>query len=244
MRDGRALTICLMLLTEYAFAGQEPPRPGLLPGGLIQMPSQWRLDPAGKQVEVAHFPVNLAFHPGGRWLAILHAGYGEHEIMVIDSATHTPVSRVSLGCTFYGLTFTPDGKRLVASGGDRNQIHVFDFDNGYLSHHRTITGLSGEDFVLPAGIVCDPTDDTIYVAGCWAQCLFRIPLSHPESKERLGFEAQDFPYACVFNPKRNCLYVSLWGHAAVAVIDAKTFKTVERWPTDGHSTEMALDPAG
>jgi DNA-binding beta-propeller fold protein YncE len=209
------------------------------------MPSQWRLDPAGKQMDVGSFPVNLAFHTSGKWLAVLHAGYGEHEIMIIDSASHARVSRVSLDCAFYGMTFTPDGTRLIASGGDRNQIHLFDFENGYLSHHQTINGLaSGQDFVLPAGMACDPAGQTLFVAGCWANCVFRIPLSHPESKDRVTLEPGDFPYACVFDTRRSCLYVSLWGHAGIAVIDAKTLKIIDRWQTDGHPTEMALHPAG
>src|SRR5262249_9461716 len=58
--------------------------PGVLASGAIQLPNQWSLRPAGKQVILGDFPVNIAVHPEGRWLAILHAGYGTHEIVIVD----------------------------------------------------------------------------------------------------------------------------------------------------------------
>src|SRR5689334_12242253 len=63
-----------------------PPRflPGVQPGGSVLLPNQWSLRPAGKQVVIGDLPVNVALHPGGRWLAVLHAGYGEHEVMIVD----------------------------------------------------------------------------------------------------------------------------------------------------------------
>jgi DNA-binding beta-propeller fold protein YncE len=49
-----------------------------------------------------------------------------------------------------------------------------------------------------------------------------------------------FPYACVDDSRRNRLYVSEWGKAAVAVIDLKTEKVVGRWATGEHPCEMVL----
>src|SRR5437764_1361262 len=87
-----------------------PVLPGVQPGGAILLPNQWSLRPAGRQRELGDFPVNLALHPGGRWLAVLHAGYGEHEIAVVDLRRERVVVRVPLDQTFYGLCFSPDGK--------------------------------------------------------------------------------------------------------------------------------------
>src|SRR5580704_8890693 len=57
--------------------------PGLLADGFVQLPNQWRLRPAGTQIEVGDFPVNVALHPGGQFLAVLHAGYRDHEILTV-----------------------------------------------------------------------------------------------------------------------------------------------------------------
>ena len=45
---------------------------------------QWSLRPAGKQVSLGDFPVNIAVHPGGRYAAVMHSGYGPHEIIIVD----------------------------------------------------------------------------------------------------------------------------------------------------------------
>ena len=54
---------------------------------------------------ISSFPVNLALHPSGKWLAALHAGYGPHEIVVIELGAKKEVvrSRVVLEQAFYGL---------------------------------------------------------------------------------------------------------------------------------------------
>src|SRR4051812_19674832 len=58
--------------------------PGVRPGGEVLLPNQWSLRPAGKQVALGDFPVNLALHPDGHSLAVLHAGYGTHEVVLVD----------------------------------------------------------------------------------------------------------------------------------------------------------------
>src|SRR5262249_37456997 len=110
--------------------------PGLQPGGAVQLPNQWSLRPAGKHLELGDFPVNLALHPSRLWLAALHAGQSEHEVIVIDLKRQKIANRVTLDQAFYGLCFSPDGKTLFASGGEYEVVHAFDFDNGLLSKHR------------------------------------------------------------------------------------------------------------
>src|SRR5690349_19694514 len=98
--------------------------PGVQAGGSILLPNQWSLHPAGKQIPLGDFPVNLALHPEGRWLAVLHAGYGEHEVTVFDLKRQKPVSRATIDQAFYGLCFSPDGRRLFASGGEDEVVHA------------------------------------------------------------------------------------------------------------------------
>ena len=53
-----------------------------------------------------------------------------------------------------------------------------------------------------------------------------------------------FPYACVLDPVKQRLYVSLWAQSAVAVIDLKTKRVIAHWATEEHPNEMILDQAG
>src|SRR5262249_55239234 len=114
--------------------------PGVQPSGAVLLPNQWSLMPAGRQIELGDFPVNIAIHPSGEWLAALHAGYGEHEIQIVDLRRGRPrvCSRVNLEQTFYGIVFAPDGKHLYASGGEYEVVHEFAFAEGLLSAPRKI----------------------------------------------------------------------------------------------------------
>ena len=98
--------------------------PGVRADGSIQLPNQWSLRPAGKQLALGDFPVNLALHPGGKHLAVLHAGYGDHEIMTIDLLRQKVVARVLVDQAWYGLCFSPDGKQLFASGAEYEVVHA------------------------------------------------------------------------------------------------------------------------
>ncbi len=89
----------------------------------MQLPNQWSLLPAGTQLEVGDFPVNIAIHPEGKFLAILHVGYGTHEVIVVQLDRLRIVSRVAVEQAFYGLTFSPDGRFLFASGGEFEVVH-------------------------------------------------------------------------------------------------------------------------
>ncbi len=53
-----------------------------------------------------------------------------------------------------------------------------------------------------------------------------------------------FPYACLLDEKRDRVYISLWGQACIALVDAKTFKVTARWATEEHPNEMVLGKDG
>jgi len=143
----------------HAALAPAPVLPGVRPDGRVQLPNGWSLRPAGKHLALGDFPVNIALHPGGQWAAVLHAGYGEHEIVVVELRRDKPrvASRVSLNQTFYGICFAPDGKTLYASGGEFAVVHAFAFEQGLLSDHREIpvAAATGDKFVT-AGVAVAP----------------------------------------------------------------------------------------
>src|SRR5262245_54582582 len=198
-----ALTAALDL-RQPAVRAKEVPRllPGMQSSGFVQLPNQWSLRPAGRQLELGDFPVNLALHPSGRWLAALHAGYGEHEVIIVTlhPKRQKIVCRVPIEQAFYGLCFSPDGKALYASGGELEVVHVFDFADGLLAGHKEIAVEAINDRFVCGGIAVDPTGNTLYAAGPWGDKLSIVPLKKPTERTSITFDQGSYPYACLVEP--------------------------------------------
>ena len=62
--------------------------PGMTAAGTVLLPNGWSLKPAGRQTRLGDLPVQIAVHPSEPVLAILHAGFGEHEIVIVDLNNH------------------------------------------------------------------------------------------------------------------------------------------------------------
>jgi DNA-binding beta-propeller fold protein YncE len=243
MQTRAAIVVGFLTMTSISWGQQPAVRvlPGVRADGFIQLPNQWSLKPAGKQIEVGNFPVNIVFHPTNRWAAVIHSGNADHEIVVLDAATQKVVSRTILDHCFYGLAFSPDGKRLYASGGEKADLHQFDFDAGLL-HARKRIALSDNTEKVVVGGVAVGADGKIVAAGTWGDALYFVDPANPQERCELSLGADVNPYTVL--PFGDKLLVSLWGQAAVAVVDPKEKKVVAKWATEEHPTEMALAPNG
>jgi len=220
--------------------------PGLEPGGVVRLPNQWALRPAGKQLTLGDFPVNLALHPSGRWLATLHAGYGTHEVVIVSLQGNAQkiICRVAVDQAFYGLCFAPDGKTLFASGGEEEVVHAWDFDDGLLAHRRPFRMVSGQQTFVPSGLAIAADGKTLFAAGLWGHAVNIVPLDTPDKCRTVKLEKDSFPYACLPEPGGKRLFVSLWGKSGVAVLDLESDRVAAVWPTESHPTEMALTADG
>jgi YVTN family beta-propeller protein len=69
-----------------------------------------------------------------------------------------------------------------------------------------------------------------------------------DKRAEVGLYSSDpddtFPYSCCLDEKQQRLYVSLWGQAAVKVIDLKTRHLLVNWPAEEHPCEMVLTRSG
>lgn len=150
--------------------------PGPQPDGSVLLPNQWSLRPAGRQIVLGDFPVNIAVHPNGRFAAILHSGHGQHEIVIVDLPGAKVVSRVSVEETFYGLEFSADGKQVFCSGAGSEVIHTFSFANGYLLAPQTIHLRDAKERGIPAGLTVSRDAKTLFVANLWGHRVSEVDL--------------------------------------------------------------------
>ena len=157
-------------------ATRETGWPGAQPDGLVRLPNQWALDPVGRQVGLGDFPVNIAVHPGGRHAAVLHSGYGPQEVIVVDLGAGRIVSRVELDEAFQGLAFSPDGRRLYASGAGKETVWALDFERGFLGGLQAIPLRPAKERGIPAGIAVAPDGRHLFVANVFGQSVSEVKL--------------------------------------------------------------------
>ena len=244
-------SICASRVAPAADDSAVAPRwPGLQADGRTLLPNQWTLQPAGRQIQLGDFPVNIAVHPTGLWAAVLHCGYGEHEVVIVDLKRNEIVSRFKFPQSFYGLTFDPEGKRLFVSGAEFEVVHQFAFSGGQLSDHQELRIAETKSKQVPTGLACSRDGKTLFVASAWGSRVSIVPLDEPTKIEDLQLEKGSYPYAVLPTRDGRRLYVSLWGHGGVAVIDPAARSVAGIWPVgtpgvsdaSSHPTEMLLSP--
>ncbi|MBK8555908.1 MAG: bifunctional YncE family protein/alkaline phosphatase family protein [Lewinellaceae bacterium] len=205
----------------------------------VTLPNGWSLTPAGHHLPLGDLPLQAAVSPDGRFLAVNNNGVDKHLLQVFDTHQEAMVCEVGIDKSWYGLSFSADGKRLFASGGNDNLVAVFSVDKGKLKRDTSILlGAPWPNNIWVTGVCSDAAqqrvfavtknDSSLYVCNTinW-QVNERIPLGSPA-------------YACLFAPKQNRLYVSLWGNAGLAVFDASNMKRLASVAVGNHPNEMIL----
>jgi YVTN family beta-propeller protein len=243
--------------------GPEVVWPGLTASGTVVLPNGWSLNPAGRQVTIGDLPITMAEHPTGPVLAILHAGWGDHEIITIDSQTARLIGRVLIPETYGGLAWSADGSKLFVGGGFDEVVYVFDHADGFLSNKKTLS-LKGDATVtetraepLPraergarraqgaiAGLSPTRDSSTLWVADAFGHSVARVDLKTGKPVAEIALGADSYPYEVALDESRQRVYVSLWGKAEVAVIDTTKNEVVARWATQEHPNEMLLAQGG
>ena len=261
----RWATAALFLAGFRTALGAEPREattwPGLTKGGSVLLPNGWSLKPAGRQTPLGDLPVLMAEHPEGPILAVLHAGYGEHEVVTLDIAKPAAVKivgRVTLPESFSGLAWSADGTHLFVGGGFDDLIYRFDHDKGLLSHKVTFEfpdrkaflaqakpefGEPGKGQRTPAGLALSRDGGTLWVANVFGHSLARFGADGTFRSE-LELGEDSFPYAIATDEAHQRLYVSLWARGEIAVVDPEKFEVVGHWKSEEHPNEMVLSKGG
>ena len=181
----RIILLLLVISTVTSLIAQQPRStgaklqsiwPGRQPDGSVLLPNLWSLRPAGAQIDLGDFPVNVAVHPDNRFAAVLHCGFGQNEIAVVDIPALKVVSRTKIDEAFYGLEFSHVGNRLYCSGAGSEVIHVFNFDDGQLKADREISLRDVKERGIPGGMAVSSDAKTLYVANVWGQDVAKVDL--------------------------------------------------------------------
>lgn len=250
--EGFVLVTCLVFGCVSSIFAEDPVArktvwPGLSDDGAVLLPSGWSIKAAGKHTALGDFPVLAALHPTEPVLAVLHAGYGEHEVITVDTSNGKILGRISVPETFAGLVWASDGKRLYVGGGWDDVIYRFDHDNGLLFHQVKISDfevLDGSPRRAPSGLALSSDGQTLWTANVWSHSIAKFNTDQAKLRGEWPLDKDSFPYGLVLDESRDRLYVSLWGKAEIAVIDTRTGESIGRWKSEAHPNEMLLARGG
>lgn len=151
--------------------------PGTQADGSVLLHNQWSIRPAGRQVPLGGtLPVNVAVDPKGNFAAVLDCGYGLHEVVVVDLNSGAVTSRATISNSFYGITFSADGKKLYCSGGGDENIRRFDFNGGQITNDTLIQVHESSLRGVPCGLAINRAGTELFTANVWGGCVSEIDL--------------------------------------------------------------------
>jgi WD40 repeat protein len=201
--------------------------PGPKKDGSTLLPNGWSIRPHGRQIPLeSDLPIRAAWHPGGRILAIQHAGYREHRIVLFDAKSEKKLGKIELPRTWSGMCWHPGGDWLFVSGGTADVVHGFEIDTkDWTVRSKVAFDVGTEDVLdLPAGL-CADAQDRLWIPLQRSSKLVRVSVGGVEDL-RIDLEEGSFPFECLLHDGK--LFVSLWAQKVVAVFDAETGKPLAR----------------
>jgi YVTN family beta-propeller protein len=239
----RRLRVVLVALTPFILAScgpREAIEPRRLPTGAV-------LDPAGPSIALGSMPVAMAFSPDSSRIVAVLSGYRQQGIQVIDLASRRVAQTLVQPAAFLGAAFSPDGRALYVSGGNRDLIYAYAWSGGMATLADSIAlapppGANGGR-CYPAGLACSPDGARLYVAENLADSLVVIDLATKRVVQR--FTTGRYPYGVVADAAGR-VYVSAWGESWVATFapGARGLVAGPRIAVGRHPSALTLDRRG
>ena len=239
----RVLLVLGVVALLVAACGKKTQWPGQYKWGTL-LPNRWVLTPAGEQIQVGDLPLNMVLSPNGSLLAVMNNGYSRQFISLIDTKGDSVVGELGIKKGFFGVTFGPEGKTILASGGTDDQVLVWrNEDDGWKPQDPISLkdGASGTT-LFPAGMAVSPDGKELYVAENMdsALAVVNLPRRRVEARLILG----GYPYDVVLAARGKKAYVSLWGASKVVGVDTDKRRVVSEIHVGDHPSDMSLSPDG
>ena len=245
----RISVLCLSLFATFSFqrtafsqesiAKKSPVQlPGLQSNGQTLLPNGWSLRPAGQQIDLGDFPSRMELTPDGKFAAILHSGWGTHEIRIVSITEKKLTSSVVVDQTFQGLRFSEDGSKLFVSGAEDECVYVYRHQAGYLTLDSKVQIVDPKQKFVVSALAGLEGGNRLLVCGMIADQLAVMDVGASTKLATVQFPAGSFPFEVVVAPDKKRAMVSLWGKSSVAVVDLVSMTLTGQWTVRSHPTEM------
>jgi len=229
--------------------------PQAISGGYA-LPNGWRLTPVGKSIPTEDMVLNVVAAPDGAAVIAMQAGYNPHGLVVVDTKSEEAVQRIPLKSAWYGMAWSPDGKRLYVSGGNANgdknperaPIYVFDYANGRLSAQPSgkLEETIDKAELFWSGVAHHPKKNLLYAAnrgtGFGTGNIVVFDTTSGKLVTRIPVDL--IPYDLVPSEDGRFLYVSNLASKSVSVIDTAAAKVVATIAVGDNPNQMVLSGDG
>lgn len=253
-----------MMLPSFVLAQAAKKAPARqLPGKTAQgmlLPNGWTLTPEGKQIPVSDLPMNMVMTNDGRYLLVTTNGNGDQTVDIIDLVAGQSVQTIKVAKSWLGIALTPDNKRFFVSGGDDNEILVYDFAAGKAmaagkinlgsdAYHKLDDRARDQarragrgEYAFPAGIAVTPDGKRLYTAENLTNKVAVVDLT--TQKVITKIPVGEYPYDCELTRDGKRLYVSNWGSRSLAVIDTASNAVSATIQVGDHPNDIELTRDG
>ncbi|MBN1293886.1 MAG: beta-propeller fold lactonase family protein [Candidatus Latescibacteria bacterium] len=237
--SAKRFMICFFIIVSWISCSKQPELPGPVKEG-TRLPNRWMLTPAGKHIPVGDLPLNIALSPDGKTLAVTNNGFSKQFISLIDTEQDTVITELDVDKAFFGLSFSPDGQYLYASGGGDEQVLVWKISSAAVIPQPSIslTDSSAPVKIFPAGIAISNDGAVLYVAENRNERLSMVSAGDKQVIKRI--QVGPYPYDVKLAGTLNKLFVSLWGGSRVCVVDCLSGEPVTEIKVGDHPNAMML----
>ena len=233
-------------------------------GNRVMVETNQLLDPAGARLGFSGRPVDIAVNPKGDLLAILLRGPNETSVISLCTTAGVFVRTLLLPSgkpSFLGLSFSPDGAWIAASGSRGISLCSVD------GTEKTLLRLPNN--ALPSGIAFDSGGRVLYVALNATHEVVRVSIKG--NAVTAAAKVSIAPLGVAVSQETNRLFVTNWGGrrpraddataasagtptavdargiistGSVSVVDLESFTVVAEIPTGLHPSGIRISPDG
>ncbi len=209
----------------------------------VELPNGWSLSPAGTAVNLSSdLPLNMAISPSKKYVAITENGDGKEGIGLIDLKKEKLLSFTQMPAAWLGLQFSGN-KYLYASAGNKNMILKFELKKGKLFLKDSIVlGKPWPNKIGITGLALDKAHSRLYAVTKENNSLYVCDTKSDKIIKQIPLSAE--AYTCLLNPKKNELYISLWGGGKIDIYDLNKEIITDSLATESHPNDMALTQNG
>ncbi|TAK35623.1 MAG: hypothetical protein EPO28_14460 [Saprospiraceae bacterium] len=231
----------LLLLFLANFATGQPLEK--IDAARIWLPNGWGLTPVGQHLPLGDLPLNIAFSPSKKLLAVTNNGQSDQSVMLIDAENQKLLDSAVMGKCWLGLAFGDDEKTLYASGGNDNWIVRFAIEKMKLVAQDTLVlGKPWPERISPAGLALDDARRLLYVVTKDNNSLYVVDIVSKKVTGRFPLGAEG--YTCLLSPDCKTLYISCWGCDKIQLFDTEKQQMSGSIPAGDNPNDLCLTPSG